>query len=94
LQFKVAFRLFFCYNGFMNKLYLIERTDNWSYDDYDSVVVCAESEDEARLINPDGEWGQRFRSWCATPDQVKVTYIGVAGPLVSKGVVLASFNAG
>ena len=78
----------------MNKLYLIERTDKWSYDEYDSAVVCAESEEEAKLINPNGDWVDMYTRWCETPEQVKVTYIGVAGPLVPKGVVLASFNAG
>jgi len=45
-------------------LYLISQTINNGYDTYDSAVVCAESEDEARKIHPsnfvthhrDGKW--------------------------------------
>lgn len=35
-------------------LYLVKRTDNVNWDEYDSFVVCAESEDEARRVSPDG----------------------------------------
>ena len=39
----------------MKKLYLLEQGDNMGYDTYDSCVVCAESEDEARYIHPGGK---------------------------------------
>lgn len=35
------------------KLYLVERTDKWSYDDYDSFVCVAENEEQARWMMPD-----------------------------------------
>lgn len=35
-------------------LYLVERTDKVTWDEYDSFVVCAESEDEARRVYPSG----------------------------------------
>jgi len=35
------------------KFYKVERTDNWSYDDYDSFVCVASSEDEARRLSAD-----------------------------------------
>lgn len=46
------------------KLYKISQNINNGYDTYDSAVVCAENEDEARLIHPseyvthykDGKW--------------------------------------
>jgi len=77
-------------------LYLIEQCINTEYDTYDSAVVVADSEEEARKIHPNlglvntmddydlGEW--------TTSDNVKATLIGVA-TLKEKGVVLASFNA-
>lgn len=34
------------------KIYKVERTDKWSYDDYDSFVCFANSEDEARHLHP------------------------------------------
>ena len=36
-------------------LYLIERDDNASYDEYVSAIVCAESEEEAVKIHPNGD---------------------------------------
>jgi hypothetical protein len=76
------------------KLFLISQSANNGYDTYDSAVVCAETEDEARLTHPNGkdEWDDH--SWCSSPSQVKVTIIGEAAKRVSRGVVLASFNAG
>lgn len=79
-------------------LYLIERDDNASYDEYISAIVCADSEEEAVKIHPDGEiWGTVYRwddTWAENPSLVKCRKIGVADESVEKGVVLASFNAG
>lgn len=36
----------------MKKIYLISQNVNNDYDTYDSAVVCAENEEEARVINP------------------------------------------
>lgn len=36
----------------MSKLYLLTQTVNNGYDTYDSCVVCADSEEEARYISP------------------------------------------
>lgn len=33
-------------------IYLVSRTDNIGYDEYDSIVVAAESEEDARIIDP------------------------------------------
>jgi hypothetical protein len=35
------------------KIYKVERTDKWSYDDYDSFVCVAENEEQARWMVPD-----------------------------------------
>jgi len=73
-------------------LYLIERTDHWGYDDYDSAVVCAENVEEARRTEVAvSKYG--FNPW-TTPDNVKVKMLGTAKDNIEKGVVLASFNAG
>ena len=34
------------------QLYLVERTDKWSYDDYDSFVCWANSPEEAKKVSP------------------------------------------
>lgn len=79
-------------------LYLIERDDKASYDEYVSAIVCAESEEEAVKIHPNGEiWGtvsQWDYTWAENPSLVKCRKIGVADESIEKGVVLDSFNAG
>ena len=80
-------------------LYLLTQDDADGYDTYDSAIVCAENEKIATSICPsyyDGEqWDQtRYRSWASSPDLVHVKLIGVADNSISRGVVLASFNAG
>ncbi len=46
----------------MLNLYLISQTENNDYDTYDSAVVAAASEEEARLIYPDN-WGMGQEKW-------------------------------
>lgn len=83
------------------KIYLISQSQNRGFDTYDSAVVCAESEDQARNMNPmDGsvmledQWKHAFSSWCNSPKLVSVECIGVANDNQSVGVICASFNAG
>ena len=73
------------------KLYLTFQTDNNDYDTFDSLVVCANTEEEARKILPDDDCKERY--WTQTED-VKVEYLGEAKKGSKKGVILASFNAG
>ena len=80
-------------------LYLISQDTNNDYDTYDSAVVCAASENEARNMTvPDGErrdWEKNDSSWVNWPDQVIVELIGAADPGFTEAcVVCASFNAG
>ena len=71
------------------KLYKIWQERNNEYDTYDSAVVCATSEEEARHI----EVGDPIYEW-TNPEYVKVEEIGIANDDVEKGVIVASFNAG
>jgi len=41
------------------KLYLVERTDKWDYDEYSEFVCWANSEEEARYMSPDPD----FYTW-------------------------------
>jgi hypothetical protein len=81
------------------KLYLVSRTDLWSYDDYDSFVVAAESEENAKSYHPRGhllrEPGYSFDyDYCWTSrENLKVEHIGESNSLVEK-VIISSFNAG
>jgi hypothetical protein len=82
-------------------LYLIKQNVNCDYDTYDSAVVIASSEEEARTIHPDGQrwednkwygcWG--LESWCR-PEHVEVKLIGTAATGNIGDVVVRSFNAG
>lgn len=81
-------------------LYLISQDANTGYDTYDSAVVCAETEEEARLIHPSfyGEnWNGieegSFGTWTNSIN-VKVALIGKAVEGITKRVILSSFNAG
>jgi len=80
-------------------LYLVKRTDAGDYDTYDSFVVCCESKKVALNCHPSSEWyydralTNKCSSW-TTPENVKVTKIGLAHKNMAKGVVIASFDAG
>ncbi len=85
-------------------LYLISQTTNSDYDTYDSAIVAAYNEEDAKLIHPQGfvwnsggrkGWGDRWgsRTW-ADPNDVSVTLVGVAVGVDPNTVVLFSFNAG
>ena len=81
-------------------LYLISQTRNSGWDTYDSAVVVAKSEDEARKIHPHGgmntdacDCGWDY-GW-APVSVVSAELIGVANDSYAEGdVVCASFNAG
>ncbi len=82
------------------KLWLISQTKNLGYDKYDSAVVAAETEDDARATYPDeyqGDgWPATVGEWScwALPEFVKAAYLGEAKPDTKAGVICASFNAG
>lgn len=80
------------------KLYHLSQNEVRGYDTFSDMVVCAESEEEARNIHPSnwGEdpWSNRWSGWCTTPDKVEVTYLGEADSSVEKGIICSSFHAG
>ena len=78
-------------------LYLITQDTCRGYDTYDSAVVAAESELEAKRIYPatGGELPEgNTYDWCSSPEDVEAKFIGIAGIDIERGVILASFNAG
>ena len=80
------------------KLYLLSQKENYGYDKYDSCVVCAESENDAKKITPSGEEfspnSTYYNTWAHTWEGIKCEEIGEANSTQKRGVVLASFNAG
>lgn len=75
-------------------LYLVSRTDRVSYDEYDSMVVAAESEDDARLMKPTGETAHdSCYAWTYNPEALTVELLGTSLDSTPR-VVIASYNAG
>lgn len=77
------------------KLYLLTQNVNIGWDTYDSCVVAAYNEEDARTITPNyASWGGLYSSWATHPHEVRVKLLGTIIKGVERGVVLASFNAG
>lgn len=79
------------------KLYYLSQNDNNNYDTYDSIVVCAESEEDAMTIDPYGEpyvEDQEHYSWAKKATSISCKEIGEANDEQERGVIIASFNAG
>ena len=80
-------------------IYLLGRTTLAGYDNYDSAVVVAESEEQEKSIHPNGTGNPvtnsvaAYETWVPI-EQVSVELIGTAKPYVPGGVICASFNAG
>ncbi len=80
-------------------LYLLSQNENCQYNTFDSCVVCAENENEARNIMPDFNSGKPFEpsnsfgTWAFNIEGVEVKLIGTAADTITKGIVIASYNA-
>ena len=78
-------------------LYLISRNDNVGYDEYDSAVIAAPTEEAAKSFIVDGN---EIRAWTRnnsvnTKDiNISIKLIGTASPDIESGIVIESFNAG
>lgn len=57
-------------------LYLISQTENHKYYVYDSAVVAANTESEARTIHPSGTNSGNWSLDWSSPDTVAVKLIG------------------
>lgn len=82
------------------KLWLLTQKINNCYDTFDSCVVAADTEEEARKIHPGLKWRTveditewYNRDW-VKPEDVIVEYIGTTDRIFDKPVICASFNAG
>ena len=85
------------------RLYLISRTDDIDYDEYDSFVVVAESEKSALEWHPNGQKinysldeehieYDYCHSW-TSKENLKIECIGESNSQEEK-VIISSFNAG
>jgi hypothetical protein len=80
------------------KLFLLTQMDNNTYDTFDSILVCAENEDDAVTIDPYGdpyvEGADYFTSWAKKASSIICEEIGEANDKHARGVIIASYNAG
>lgn len=78
-------------------LYLVNRSDNVGYDNYDQCVVAAVSEDAARLIHPSGmvfDGNNASGSWVKLKGTHKLRVELIGTTHLQQGLVLSSFLAG
>ena len=79
-------------------IYLLSQDTNTDYDTFDSMVVYANTEEEARNMHPEQNsgygWGSEWGSWAKIPEQVNIQYIGTNPSITEPSIILASFNAG
>ena len=80
------------------KIYLLSQDYNTGYDTYDSCVVCAKNEDDAKKITPYGrefEEGDGYGgAWAIKLSQITCEELGNANKNQKRGLIVASFNAG
>jgi hypothetical protein len=78
------------------KLFHVSQQIKTGCNTYTAMVVCAESEEEARNIHPAGSWNKRilFDCWCDSPNQAIVKYLGEAHSDIPKGIICSSYDAG
>lgn len=75
-------------------LYLISQSQNNDWGTYDSLVVAAETAQDAALITPNS-FGFNHNYWCSAVEHVEVKLIGVAKEGTAAGeIIISSFNAG
>jgi len=87
------------------KIFLVQRTDDIDYDEFDSVIVVAEDEQQARETHPRGvEWDSEDECWAhgnsgwtydisSLEVEFLGSYLGQVGP-DRPGPIMGSFNAG
>lgn len=76
------------------KLWLLTQNDSDGYDTYDSCIVAAKTEQEAKQITPSEYTKWNSGTWAKSPDRVQVTLLGSATKGTPAGLILSSFTAG
>lgn len=81
-------------------IYLVTRTNDHSWDEYDSFICVANTPEEARNLHPDGYsegdwWNDDYNYSWVPPASTEAKLLGKADPEYTKPkVILASYNAG
>jgi hypothetical protein len=72
-------------------IYLVSRTDEVDFDEYDAMVVIAKDEQSAKDFTIKET---RRDAWTLEESKLKVVLIGTANHGLKEKIVLDSFNAG
>lgn len=76
-------------------IYRISQAENGSYDTFDSAIVVAASEEDAKNTTPDGKpFTTRYGTWASKPENVTVELVGTTDIFPAGTILCASFNAG
>ena len=81
----------------MNIYLLTQNESNGWWDSFDSIIVAAKTEEDAKSIHPwDGKYTNNWGSkdWASKPENVTAKLIGIAIEGIERGVILSSINAG
>lgn len=73
-------------------IYKVSRKDEWDYDEFDSLVCYAESEEKAMEILPYGEHTRYTSYW--NKENLDVELIGENKLIIQESIIVSSFNAG
>jgi len=85
------------------KLFKVWQEVNYDYDTYDSMIICAESEDAAKAMSIEavssGAMSPEYArsdvaNYWAPIEYLKVEYIGEAKEGLEEPIILKSFRAG
>ncbi len=86
------------------KLYLLRQTDNpKEFNIYMSIIVCAQDEDDAKTIDPNGEKFTEksfdkkdddiiLNEWAFKFSGITCKELGDANPDIKRGVIITSYN--
>ena len=83
------------------KIYFLSQNDNDDYDAYKSMVVCAENEEDAKSIAPNGELFKEINDetdfsfldesiWALKLSSIYCEEIGIANVNQKRGVIIAT----
>lgn len=71
------------------QIYLVTRTDQVSWDEFDGFVAAAENEEAALAMQPGPS-----DSWPVSTRDLEIALIGTAEPSINSSFILKSFRAG
>lgn len=75
------------------KLFRVSQTVNDNYETYDSIIVAAKNEHDAREVKKLDDANYSFGAWVKDVADLSVEEIGTAKRGTKRGIIHESFNA-